>query len=328
MRLALAAAALAGLLLAACAPVTPAGPAATATPIPVTPAATATATQPPAAAAVTTPVPAATAVAANPLRQVDWAAWFRTNPALRTDLPPMPGGTPDMVPVDLGRGDAGYALTRDVAYANLSGRPGDLYAIVPVFSGGTAGNIAAMVLALDAQGQPRLVGVIPGYKLDAEVRGDTLLIRQVAGAGWEPNCCWSGIEEAVWEIDPAGRLVSTSSREYGTPEARPLTITTFYDLIGAGRFQEAWAFLSPAEQVRQGGFDRWRTGFAQTVSVEAEVPDVANSVQAVPLTLTVVDRAADGSRTTRRFQGTWTLYYSVDRHQWLLDGAMIRQVSP
>lgn len=78
-------------------------------------------------------------------------------------------------------------------------------------------------------------------------------------------------------------------------------IRAYYAALDARRFEDAWAMLSPAVQRALGPFERWRGGYARTLSSEPRDFVVEGS------TVRHVLVARDRGCATRRFQVTWRL---------------------
>ncbi len=300
----------------------------------VRPAATTTATRPAAtatrAAATTTPssvqVPATPPVAGATgwLRTVDWNTFLTTDPNLEhvTNAPPIPGtdygpfvrvkGTK---PED---GQGGYAVTRGILYADISG-DGREEAIISLASGGTAGNAVILVYREGANG-PALVKALPGYKIGAVAEGGRLVIREPLYAGWEPNCCASGLRTTRYQLRGAD-LAQVDRTTSGIPEMRVATVEKFYELINAKQLREAYAFLSPAYQ-QANSYDRWAAGYQNTVSASVKTTDLP-AESAVGVTLTATDRTPSGN-VTRTFTGKWTLAWNAERRQWVLERGVLQ----
>jgi hypothetical protein len=273
-----------------------------------------------------TAAPKATAATLD-LRTVNWRQFLARDPDLGHPNDPAPPGWQGGESISArvpGTSETiiGYPYVQSVDYVDLDG-DGMVEAVISVYSGGTAGTVGALVYGV-RNGQPKLLDAIAGYKMGVSVENGRLVVSQVIGAGWEPNCCWSGQVRTAYSMQN-GRVVAGQSTETGVPEARPLTIEEFYQRLNNRQFREAYRFLSPAFQQRE-PFDRWQAGYANLVSVEVSASDTAAG-QPVPVQLTVVNRQPNGQLQTVRFRGTWSLIYSTQQHQWLLDTANIAQVN-
>jgi hypothetical protein len=80
----------------------------------------------------------------------------------------------------------------------------------------------------------------------------------------------------------------------------------YYAALDARRFERAWARLSPAVRAALGGFDRWRAGYARTVSSRPGTLAIATQGELVMVQhrLLARDRGCAGPQ---RFSVTWRL---------------------
>jgi len=272
------------------------------------------------------PAPNATAARVN-LRTIDWLTALRGINLLKVDTAaPGASNTQPRVEVASANGLAGFAMLNAVDYGDLNG-DGQDEAVVSLFSGGTAGNTGILVFNWGTQSaQVELTGPIEfyrnfGYKTGATFKNAGLALTNVIGAGWEPNCCFSGTVTRNFKIVNGLLVQQGVAGEEGAPGARSMTIERFYSLINAKNYNEAYTYFTPAQQARQ-PFESWKAGYANTKSVEA-TSDVTDAVGPVKFKLVAVDTSAGGD-LRRTFTGTWTLTYSTARHQWLLDAAQIQ----
>ena len=99
-----------------------------------------------------------------------------------------------------------------------------------------------------------------------------------------------------------------------TPPPQPpeTVVETFYRALDAGRFDAAWMILSPAVRSAFGGYERWRDGYATTLSNSPRDMEVARegAVVTVAHELVTEDRSACGP-VRRRFQIRWRLVQSA-----------------
>lgn len=221
------------------------------------------------------------------------------------------------------QGVAGHPEFDFIVYGALRDGDASQQAVIPLFSGGTAGTIGALIYGLEG-GRPRLLAALSGYKMGFEELRGAVVRSQVAGAGWEANCCWSGINSAVLRLDRNNRVYLQGETETGVDDVRPYTVERFYEYLNDRQFRDAYAFLAPSFQAAN-PFVAWQAGFADLVSVEARARESAPG-QPTPVDLVVVQRAPGGGQRTVRFTGTWTLRYSSTAHQWLLETANLRQL--
>jgi hypothetical protein len=289
---------------------------------PIPTAAPAPPTAPPAlpSPAVAPTAPRQGAQAALNLRTVDWTRVVTTDPNLTARNVPTPPGSPLGPFVETKDGKlGGHAATRDVLYGDLSG-DGQEEAVIPLNSGGTAGDVGLLVYGA-AAGSPTLVTTYGGYKLAARIEGGHLVVDEPLYAGWEPNCCPSGASTTRLRLQ-GNALAQVDRTDRGHPEMRPPTVDKFYALIGERKYREAYAFLSPTFQAAN-PYDRWVAGFQDTLSVTSESRDLPGE-DAVAVDITATDRTAAGGQVTRRFRGRWTVVWSAQARQWLLDRAQIQ----
>ena len=91
----------------------------------------------------------------------------------------------------------------------------------------------------------------------------------------------------------------------------------YYTALDAKRFDEAWASLSPAVRKSFGGLEKWRAGYAKTLSSRPR--DVAVATEGHAVTVEHVLLARDrGCKPTRRFGVKWRLHRSSET--WTVDG--------
>ncbi|GIW09752.1 MAG: hypothetical protein K6U89_04420 [Chloroflexi bacterium] len=267
-----------------------------------------------------TPTPGRSPATVN-LRTVDWNAVISQEPALLHPQPPdylagqgpfIEFKTPGSIP--------GFADLQGIIYGDISG-DGREEAIIPIVSGGTAGTVGFLVYAAGDR-EPIFATALTGYKLGARVSNGQLIVLEPIYAGWEGNCCPSGISETRYRLVGAtlDRLARTES---GLPEAIPATVERFYQLISERQLRDAYTFLSPEFQAAN-PYDRWSAGFANTSEVQAEAALVPGQ-NAATVNLTVTERTPSG-QSTRRFRGRWNLIWSSQARQWLLHEAQISEV--
>ncbi|MGE3909927.1 MAG: hypothetical protein AB7K36_11270 [Chloroflexota bacterium] len=261
--------------------------------------------------------------AGTPLRQVDWLAVLEHDPSVTIDptafQPPGEAGPYVTVVMPGSAGDVleGYALTNGVQYADLDGN-GSEEAVIPVSSGGTAGLLGFM-LYREGTPAPQLVLVEVGYKLSFTIEGGHLVVYSPNYVGFEPNCCPSSGTREVTVLE-GNRLVTISS-EVEPYDVQEPTVWAFYSALQDKRYEDAYAFYSPAFQASN-PFNQWKAGYASTQSIEVQTSPGATPTE-VLIELTATDRQPNGINVTRRFRGAWTLIWSADQKRWLLDHARI-----
>ena len=241
------------------------------------------------------------------------------------------------------RAVVGYAATHpdDVIYGDLD-RDGIEEAVIRIESGGTAGTIGFLLYrAVDSR--PELVHVRAGYKLFPRIQDGLLYVTEPFYFGFEGNCCPTGAYQTAHRL--AGdalellEVPGASAQWFITGEAgRPASfaeviVTGFYRALAAGRFAEAYAFLSPAFQAGY-PFAEWRAGFTTTRSIAVETMPGAEGnesgeasgkyIYEVFVTITATDELPSGELVTRRFAGAWYLIKGQPpRLPLLLDAARI-----
>ena len=267
---------------------------------------------------VTPPVLAA----GTPLRQVDWKAVLASEPGVTYADEPLFPGSELTVSVSLQTGDGevyGYPLFDEIDYGDLDG-DGAEEAVIPLFSGGTAGTVG-LLLYREGPDRPTLVLARSGYKLGMEIEGGRLVLYEPSYVGFEPNCCPSASTIATFRL--VGDRLERQTFQVEPNDAQEVTVSGFYAALSGGDFAEAYEFYSPALKAAN-PFDRWREGYRDTLKLELETsPGPTPNVVAIDLRAT--DRAPGGGTVTRRFTGTWTVVWSPDARRWLLDKAQIAE---
>jgi hypothetical protein len=286
------------------------------------------------------------AQAGTPLRRVNWRAALSADPTLTVEndsvCSPPPGAGAAIcvdVPLDVpqvyggpeqGIADVvGYVVPSEITYADLDG-DGVAEAVLPINSGGTAGVIGFLVYH-EAPGTPLLEVIYTGYHLGVAVPGGRLQVEQPVYFGFEPNCCPTALWRTVYvlgaddtlqsDADPVLFLVLPGGRQETSPGAA--TVSAYYSAIGAGAYDFAYALLSPAAQRRMPR-DSWQAGFANTVSVNAQVTPI--TATHVGVTITVTNATSAGGSSPQRFSGTWVLIPAESAPLgYLLDTATIQQ---
>jgi hypothetical protein len=265
--------------------------------------------------------------ARTPLRQVDWLAVIESDPSITVDPTAykLPGGDWPFISIAAPDGPdgtlSGYALADDPVYGDFDG-DGAEEAVLPIDSGGTGGTLG-FLLYREGDPAPKRVLVGTGYKLGFSAEGNKLAIVQPYYVGFEANCCPSAIVRTL-NVLQGDQLVALTT-ETSPNDVQEPTVWSFYAAIGDHRYEEAYAFYSPALQAAN-PFDRWKAGYANTQSIEVETSPGATPNE-VGVVLTSVDTRPGGGTVTQRFTGTWTLIWSPDQKRWLLDKASIQPSS-
>lgn len=265
--------------------------------------------------------------AGTPLRQVDWRAVLANDPSITIDPDAyqLPNGNPPYIslaaPGPNGDTLAGYALVDDVLYADLDG-DGAEEAVINVDSGGT-GGLFGFLLYRDGTPSPNRVLVYTGYKIGTQIQDGRLIIYEPNYVGFEANCCPSSITRTVNSLSGDNLVMLTS--EVQPNDVQEPTVWAFYQALSEKRYEDAYDFFSPAFKANN-PFERWRAGYATTQRIEVDTKAGATPSE-VLIDLRSTDQQPGGGTVTRRFRGAWTVVWSADQKRWLLDTAMIEQVS-
>ncbi|MCS6803015.1 MAG: hypothetical protein RMM58_14350 [Chloroflexota bacterium] len=255
------------------------------------------------------------------LRAADWNTIVSQEPAVNHPPPPpyLAGAgpfiefkTPGSIP--------GFADLQDIIYGDISG-DGREEAIIPIVSGGTAGTVGYLIYFAGDR-EPVFATSLTGYKLGARATNGQLVVLEPIYAGWEANCCPSGISETRYRLIGA-TLDRIARDERGIPEAIPQTVERFYQLLNERQFRDAYTFLSPEFQAAN-PYDRWVEGVAATTEIRAEASLIPGQ-NAASVNLTVTERTPSG-QSTRRFSGRWNVIWSSPARQWLLHQPQLAEV--
>ena len=262
---------------------------------------------------------------ASSLRGLDWETVLKTDPKLEYD-PSVPTYGQPLGPYVRLRGVApsglieGHGVTSNILYGDISG-DGREEAVIPLFSGGTAGIVGYLVYR-DIDGQPVLMTGLPGYKVNATIANGELRVSQPLYGANDANCCPSGVEETAYHLqgDRLARVREPVSR--GIPEMKRPVVERFYQFLAAKDYRQAYEELSPSYKAAR-PYDQWAAGYQTTQSVTATATDRPDGTVGVDLTAT--DRTASGT-VTKRYTGYWTLVWSPEKKQWLMDKGVLTEV--
>ncbi|HEY7062387.1 MAG TPA: hypothetical protein VII06_12990 [Chloroflexota bacterium] len=259
----------------------------------------------------------------TPLQAVDWLAVLAAEPGVQAgvDCPPGFGGRGPCLQVPLA-GDVmvGYPLVDNVLYGDLDGDGRD-EAVIPVFSGGTAGNIGFLVYQ-EAAPRPRLVASQSGYKIGLRIADGQLIVDQPYYFGGDPNCCPTALNRTPYRL-VGGALVGGAETRLRPDDAaeRPLApaevvVLGFYNALDRHALSDAYAFLTPSFQSAN-PFDAWAAGYQTTEEIAVETRAGASPTE-VAVTLRTVDHDPPDRRETRDWAGVWRLASSADAPLGLL----------
>ncbi len=207
----------------------------------------------------------------------------------------------------------GYAIFDSVVYGDLTG-DGQPEAIIPLASGGTAGDIGMLLYRLDRRGKPELVLGLTGYKMAVSVSEDELLVAQPQYAGWEGNCCPSALTESRYRLR-GNRLARRSIVVTPFADARGPTLVHVFGLINAKSYRAAYAFLTPAEQRRR-PFNAWKAEFEPLTELTVE-----GVTQSTSDTVIAIVRARTANGAIMSSATAVKMVWSARARQWLIDSA-------
>jgi LysM repeat protein len=262
---------------------------------------------------LTVSIPAGCTSVTQAIEVVDWAAHLAADPALTTELI---DGERYVTVAASTTGTAGIPQLEQIAYGDFDGDCME-EAGIPLFSGGTAGNIGFLVYNMaEETTSPTLAAWGDGYKLGLTADAGLLVVSNALYSGWEPNCCPSGFLHEGYRLrnDTLTLVYSTSE---GTPEMGAETVRHFYTLLQAKNYTDAYALLA-AEFQNANPFATWTAGYGNTQSFEATVaadPDVTNRVT---VTLAVTESLNNGLTRLRHYSGYWDVVWDDGSPGWRL----------
>jgi hypothetical protein len=258
-----------------------------------------------------------TPAAAAPIRSSDWPAVLAGDPALEAT---QQEGRLFVRVRGPAEGAGGFPALSEIVYGDID-RDGQEEAAIPLFSGGTAGNIGLLVFRPIPNGAA-LAASLTGYKLYPTVGGGQLHVREPLYGATDPNCCPSGFATRSYTLTGAA-LERVGYAEEGVGDAQVLAVRRFYELLAQKELPVAYAMLAAFEQART-PYDAWAAGYANTAAIEASAapePGVANTVR---VSLTATDQTPAGDRQVQRFNGTWQLAWSAEAEGWVLGNPQIQ----
>lgn len=215
---------------------------------------------------------------------------------------------------------SGIPILDQILYVDMDG-DGAEEAVIPLASGGTAGDIGFLVYRGTAP-TPTMAAwqMSAGTKQWLELQQGKLVASDAIYGKGEGNCCPSG-RRYVTYILQGTELKAIAERTAGHPGAEPFMVLRFYEMINGHDLTAAYAMLSDAYQ-QANPFDTWAAGYASTVSVEANAT-AGGTPGVVEVALTATDAQADGQQRVQRFTGTWNVQWDGGRNQWVLDAPQI-----
>jgi hypothetical protein len=216
-----------------------------------------------------------------------------------------------------------------VAFVDLN-HDGREDAVITLFSGGS-GHFATDVIFLQTLNGPKYSGCAGGPHFSDSINEDTLIIYTAHPLAMDPQCCNRAIDaqRIVGERDTIRWLPVIVEP---TPGGGWQTVYDFYGELNDSDKQFAYSMLSESYRL-QHPYSMWLKGFANTVSVDADV-DKDSPDSAVRVTITSQDKI-HGKIVTKHFSGIWHTQFvtnnrrmedPMDRTDWLLDRPEIREV--
>lgn len=258
------------------------------------------------------PVAAGCASPNQAIRGVDWAAVLLAETAVTHDSS---SGDHYITVIASTTGTSGIPALDQLVYGDFDGDCRE-EAAMPLFSGGTAGNIGFIVYRY-ATPRPTLIAWGDGYKVGLSVASNRLVVSNALYNGWEPNCCPSGRSYATYRLN-GNTLVRIALRSEGFVEMQVETVRHFYDLLKARNFAEAYPLLSNAYQAAN-PFATWQAGYDNTVDFNFTVAPGPSGSNRVLVTITATERTGGGGTRVRRYNGAWDLLWDGTRPGWVLN---------
>ncbi|MFN8532128.1 MAG: hypothetical protein U0556_01100 [Dehalococcoidia bacterium] len=252
------------------------------------------------------------------LRTVDWNKTINDDPNFTYAPMPSVSGIQGRFIESKDGTLSGFAQPQQVSFGDISGDGRD-EAFVPLRRDGPAGTTGLLVYRTSDRG-PLLAGTISGTMLSYEPKNGALTVLSASRAGWEDGCCPSGLLERTYRVEN-GALKLLDERITPRDRARLPTVLRYYKLVGERKLDEAYALLSPTYQ-QANPRQSWETETRRTELIQITARDQNDGAVAVD-----VSETETNSPTTRRATVVWTLVWSAEQRQWLLDRAEVRPVS-
>jgi hypothetical protein len=252
------------------------------------------------------------------IRQTGWQTVLANDPMLKSEPGPTGDTRPYYITASADVPVGGHPLFNDVLYVDMNGDGGE-EAVIPLHSGGTAGNIGFFVYR-QASPAPTLVASIGGYKQWTRVEDGKLVGTDALYTGWEGNCCPSAFRHTTYALE-GDQLQILSYWHEGRPGGEVPTAQYFYNLLDQQRLEAAYDLLAIGYQ-QANPYDQWAAGFASTTDVEATVTPGA-STELVNVELTATDTDVSGQGQTRRFSGTWEVRFDDAIGMWRMSNPQI-----
>lgn len=251
------------------------------------------------------------------IRSTDWNSVVNSDPALKHEVI---GGRQYVTVLGSPSNVSGYPLTDQVVYGDFDGNCVE-EAAMALESGGTAGATGYLVYRAGSP-KPHLIASGDGYKLALSVTTNRLVVTTALYAGWEPNCCPSGLTHTTYRL--AGDvLTKVSTTTDGFPAMETPTVEQFYAYLSSGDYAKAYAMFSPAFQASH-PFPAFKAGYNNTVSFTTEVSGSPTAIDRVQVTIHAVERKPGGGTVNRTYVGSWDLIWGGSG--WLLQNGVFRVV--
>jgi hypothetical protein len=249
------------------------------------------------------------------LRTVDWERAISGEPSfIFAPMPSITGISGRFIETRDGA-VSGFVQPRQVSYGDISG-DGREEAFIPVIRDGPSGVSGLLIYRTSDRG-PILAGTIAGASMSYEAKDGTLWVYSAARAGWENSCCPSGLLERAYRLD-TNELKLLSEKVTPREQARRPTVLRYYQLVGERKLDDAYRFLSPAFRDRQPR-PVWEEAVRRQDLVSLTARDQPDGTVAVEITENV-----PGEPRTRQIIAVWSLIWSPEAKQWLLDRVDVR----
>ncbi len=267
----------------------------------------------------TTAAPTKSSIDSQAIRKTNWLELFKNDPKIKIDTPDSTIKGPYITYTAINVG--GYPLLDEIVYLDMDG-DGVEEAAFPLYSGGTAGSVFFVVYRY-ASPSPQMIAWKDGYKFRLTLENGKLTYAGAVYAGWEPNCCPSGLEYISYVLK-SNSLVEVARRSQGIPEAQIPTVEQFYNFINNKQLESAYKLLE-AKYRTANPYAKWAAGFATTKKVEAQVSALPGVPNAVQVRLDATDAVPGADDKFQQFYGTWKLSWDA-AGGWVMSAPDFRTV--
>lgn len=212
-----------------------------------------------------------------------------------------------------------HYLLDSIAYADLNG-DGVEEAILPYYSGGTAGILYFSIFCQTASG-PVEVGRVDGYKAGIDLQDGYLIRTTTLYAGWEPNCCPGGLLLTGYTLRGAV-LEPVAEWRMGDTSMAGWMLSRYFSSWRLQRYLDSYRLLDDAIRARV-PYSEWRRQQdRQRIKPDEDVDitftplltttDILQPLGTV-LTATIAMTGhytlPGGRLETRHYTGTWPIAY-------------------